>query len=231
MTVKKEESFGKQIIDYYATLNKPAVANANVSEAMKALELTEDDIISEVAEAFEEVLERLGIDTKADHNTEGTSKRVAKMFVKEVYSGRYAEVPSMTTFPNIKNVKDMFTLGPIRVQSACSHHLVPIVGEAWIGIIPKDKVLGISKYHRIVEHVMRRPQIQEESAEQVVELIQDLTGAEDVAFVVRAQHMCMTWRGVNAPADSNMVSTVLRGKFKNSTVRAEFFNTIKGQGF
>lgn len=223
--------YGQQLITASRINSKPALANSNISEVMKDLGISQDDLVGEVAEAFAQVLVCLGIDTENDHNTEGTAKRVAKMFVKEVYKGRYTEQPEMTAFPNAKNVKDMFTLGPIRVQSACSHHLVPIVGEAWVGIIPNDKVLGISKYHRIVDHIMRRPQIQEESAEQVADMIQELTEAEDVAFVVRAQHMCMTWRGVNAPQESSMVSTVLRGKFKDSTVRAEFFNTIKGQGF
>lgn len=224
--------YGQQIIEASQKFNStPALANANVSKVMQELNITQDDLIGEVAEAFANVLVCLGIDTENDHNTQGTAKRVAKMFVNEVYKGRYTEAPEMTTFPNAKNVKDMFTLGPIRVQSACSHHLVPIVGEAWVGIIPNDKVLGISKYHRIVDHIMRRPQIQEESAEQVADMIQDLTGALDVAFVVRAQHMCMTWRGVNAPMESSMVSTVLRGKFKEAKVKAEFLSTIKGQGF
>lgn len=231
MPTTKVRSFGQLIIDKGRETSNPALANENVAEVMSDLGITVDDMLPEVAAAFSEVLTTLGIDTENDHNTQGTAKRVAKMFLKEVYKGRYCEQPTMTAFPNAKNVSDMFTLGPIRVQSACSHHLVPIVGEAWVGIIPKDRVLGISKYHRIVDHIMRRPQIQEESAEQVADMIQELTKAADIAVVVRAQHMCMTWRGVNAPAESNMVSTVLRGKFKDSTVRAEFFNTIKGQGF
>ena len=163
-------SFGKLIIEKGRELDKPAVANENVAEIMAELGITTSDMQPEVSKAFAKVLECLGIDTKNDHNTEGTADRVAKMFLKEVYKGRYCNQPEMTVFPNAKGVSDMFTLGPIRVQSACSHHLVPIVGEAWVGIIPKDKVLGISKYHRIVDHVMRRPQIQEESAEQVADI-------------------------------------------------------------
>ena len=222
---------GEKLIELARAAGTPAVANAALNELIVANDIDIIKLEAQVAEAFAGVLTNLGIDTENDHNTQGTAARVAKMYVREVFKGRYLPPPTITAFPNVKGVKDMFTLGPIQVRSACSHHMVPIIGHAWVGIIPGEEVMGISKYHRIVDHVMSRPQIQEEAVELIVEQIQDLCKTENVAVAVRATHMCMTWRGVNADQNSTMVSSSLHGDFLKPAVRSEFFNIIKGQNF
>lgn len=152
------------------------------------------------------------IDTANDHNTKETARRVAKMYVDEVFKGRYHPMPKVTDFPNAKELDEIYTL-PITVRSACSHHFVPIVGQAWIGIVPSDRVIGISKFNRIVDWVMSRPHIQEEAAIMVADTIEDLIKPKGLAFVIKAQHMCMTWRGVKEP-ETKMVNSIVRGSFR-----------------
>lgn len=202
----------------------PFTANDNISEV-----LTDEDrkfIQAEVEERVQEMLEALVIDTENDHNTKETAKRVAKMFIKEVYRGRYDPIPKVTDFPNAKDLDQIYTIGPISIRSACSHHLVPIVGHCWIGVLPSDRVIGISKFVRLAEWIMARPQIQEESTVQLADLIEGLIKPKGIAVVVEAQHMCMTWRGVRE-AGTKMTTSVMRGVFReDSKAREEFLKLI-----
>jgi GTP cyclohydrolase I len=167
------------------------------------------------------------IDIDNDHNTQETAKRVAKMYIREVFKGRYQPVPSFKTFPNVKALDELYTTGPITIRSACSHHLVPIVGKCWIGVIPKDRLFGLSKFNRVVEWLASRPQIQEELAVQIADFLENELEPVGLAVVIKATHLCMTWRGVREEMASTMNTSVMRGKMLSvPSARAEFFQLI-----
>jgi len=204
-------------------------ANDNISEYLNDYDLKE--IESNVQAAIINLLDALIIDTENDHNTKETAKRVAKMYVQEVFKGRYLPPPKITDFPNAKNLDQIYTIGPISVRSACSHHLVPIIGQAWIGVIPSDRVIGISKFNRLTDWVMSRPQIQEESTVQLADEIEKRIKPKALAVIVKSTHMCMTWRGVK-DNNSSMTTSVMRGLFRNdAAAKEEFLAIIKGQGY
>ena len=178
----------------------------------------------EVETKFRDVLKALVIDTSSDHNTQDTARRVAKMFVTEVFRGRYAPMPPVTEFPNISRLNELMIIGPVKVRSACSHHLCPIMGQVWVGVMPNENsaLIGLSKYARLVEWVMARPQIQEEAVIQLADLLQDKMQPDGLAIVMSADHFCMQWRGVK-DVDSKMVNSVMRGSFlKDPNLRREF---------
>ena len=185
----------------------------------------------EVEGATVRLLEALRIDWKNDPNTRETPARVARMLVDETQRGRFHHPPKLTTFPNTRALDELYTVGPIAVRSTCSHHLVPIIGAAWVGVIPGDTLIGLSKFHRLTEWVMARPQIQEEAAVQLADEIERLIRPQGLAVVVKAEHLCMTWRGVR-DAGSKMVTSIMRGCLRdNAAARAEFMEAIKGQGY
>ena len=202
----------------------PYFANDNIAEFIKDGEL--DLLQQELEGKIADVLDCLLIDRVNDHNTNDTAKRVAKMYLREIFKGRYTEQPAITDFPNAKDLDQIYTIGPITVRSSCSHHLVPIVGKAWIGVLPSDRVIGISKFVRLCEWVMARPQIQEESTVQLADLIDGLIKPKALAVIVEATHLCMTHRGVKE-TDVAMTTSVMRGAFrKDASARAEFFKLI-----
>ena len=202
-------------------------ANDNISSFIKPGEL--EQLIDEVSEKMQAVLESLVIDTQSDHNTKNTSQRVAKMFVKEVFNGRYVDQPTLTKFPNVSKLNELMIIGPITVRSACSHHLCPIMGRIWIGVLPsKDSALiGLSKYSRLTEWVMCRPQIQEEAVVELADMLEKKIKPIGVAIVMDADHFCMQWRGVK-DRDSKMVNSVMRGAFlKDPNLRREFLSLLE----
>jgi GTP cyclohydrolase I len=197
-------------------------ANDNISEFIEPGEL--EALLDEVKGKMQGVLDSLVIDTDSDHNTADTAKRVAKMYVQEVFKGRYISAPPITEFPNAEHLNELMIVGPITVRSACSHHFCPVIGKIWIGVLPNEhtNVIGLSKYARLAEWVMARPQIQEEAVVQLVDLIQEKTQPDGLALVMQASHYCMGWRGVK-DMDSRMINSVMRGAFlKNATLRREF---------
>lgn len=201
-------------------------ANDNISAFLKPGEL--DMLVDEVTHKMQGVLESLVIDTKNDHNTKNTSRRVAKMFVNEVFSGRYIEPPTLTKFPNVSELNELMIIGPITVRSACSHHLCPIMGRVWIGVLPSkaSELIGLSKYSRLTEWVMCRPQIQEEAVVELANMLETKIKPIGLAIVMDADHFCMQWRGVK-DRDSKMVNSVMRGAFlKDSSLRREFLSLI-----
>ncbi len=201
-------------------------ANDNISAFLKPGEL--DALVDEVANKMQGVLESLVIDTKNDHNTKNTRRRVAKMFINEVFSGRYMEQPSLTKFPNVSALNELMIIGPITVRSACSHHLCPIMGRVWIGVLPSkaSALIGLSKYSRLTEWVMCRPQIQEEAVVELADMLENKIKPIGLAIVMDADHFCMQWRGVK-DRDSKMVNSVMRGAFlKDSSLRREFLSLI-----
>jgi len=204
-------------------------ANDNIHAHLEPGDLANIQLGAE--QAIGQLLAALAIDTENDHNTRETAARVAKMYVQEVFCGRYAAPPKVTDFPNDKHLDELYTLGPIAVRSACSHHLVPITGHAWVGVIPGDRVIGISKFNRLVRHVLSRPQIQEEAVVMVADEIERLIKPLGFAIVIRATHMCMTWRGVRE-SDTSMTTSVMRGLLREDPkARSEFMQLIAGQGY
>ncbi len=201
-------------------------ANDNIADYIEPGEL--DALLDEVAAKMEGVLDSLVIDTVRDHNTADTARRVAKMYVNEVFRGRYVKAPSITEFPNAEHLNELMIVGPITVRSACSHHFCPVIGKVWIGVLPNEhtNVIGLSKYARLAEWVMGRPQIQEEAVVQLADLIMDKTQPDGLAIVMEASHYCMAWRGVK-DMDSKMINSVMRGVFlKDSALRREFLSLI-----
>ncbi|HYN04813.1 MAG TPA: GTP cyclohydrolase I, partial [Vicinamibacteria bacterium] len=163
-----------------------------------------------------------------DHNTRDTARRVAKMYLMEVFAGRYGKQPPVTEFPNVGRLNELMIVGPIKVRSACSHHLCPIIGRVWVGVMPNEHsaLIGLSKYARLVEWVMTRPQIQEEAITQLAELLQDKMQPDGLAIVMVADHYCMQWRGVK-DMDSKMTNSIMRGSFlKNPDLRREFLSLL-----
>jgi GTP cyclohydrolase I len=196
-------------------------ANDNISEYINEGEL--ELLQEEVKDKFQDVLETLCIDTQHDHNTNETAKRIAKMYVQEIFGGRFKPQPKVTAFPNM-GYKSMYTSGPISVRSTCAHHFQNIVGKCWIGIIPEDQVIGLSKFNRIVHHIAERPQIQEEMTTHIAEELKKFAKTPHVAVVVKAEHHCMTHRGVREH-ESDMTTAVMLGAFLDeSAVKQEFYN-------
>jgi GTP cyclohydrolase I len=201
-------------------------ANDNISEFIEPGELQK--LLDEVTGKMEGVLDSLVIDTENDHNTSDTARRVAKMYVNEVFRGRYVKGPEITEFPNAEHLNELMIVGPITVRSACSHHFCPVIGRIWIGVMPNEhtNVIGLSKYARLAEWIMGRPQIQEEAVVQLADLIQRKTQPDGLAIVMEASHYCMAWRGVK-DMDSKMINSVMRGVFlKDANLRREFLSLI-----
>ncbi len=204
-------------------------ANDNISEFIEPGEL--EQLLDEVETKMQGVLESMVIDTANDHNTKATARRVAKMYLKEVFAGRYHAQPTITEFPNAKHLSELMIVGPITVRSACSHHLCPVMGKIWIGVMPNKNtnVIGLSKYARLVDWIMGRPQIQEEAIIQLADLIMEKTRPDGLAVVMECSHFCMSWRGVRE-TDSKMLNSVMRGAFLNDpTLRREFLSLIPGR--
>ena len=204
-------------------------ANDNIAEFIQPGEL--EKLLDEVEVKMQGVLDSLVIHTEGDHNTQATARRVAKMYLNEVFKGRYVEQPPITEFPNAEHLNELMIVGPLTVRSACSHHFCPVIGKIWIGIMPNEhtNVIGLSKYARLVDWVMGRPQIQEEAVVQLADLIMEKTQPDGLAIVMEASHFCMSWRGVRE-MDSKMLNSVMRGVFlTNSTLRREFLALIPGR--
>jgi GTP cyclohydrolase I len=201
-------------------------ANDNISAYIEDGEL--DALRLEVAGKVDEVLRALVIDTDGDHNTQDTARRVAKMYLMEVFAGRYLAEPAVTEFPNVKRLNELMIVGPVTVRSACSHHFCPIMGRLWIGLMPNEhsNLIGLSKYSRLAEWVMSRPQIQEEAITQMADLLMDKVRPDGLAVVMEADHFCMHWRGVKDD-ETMMVNSVMRGSFlKDHTLRSEFLSLL-----
>lgn len=201
-------------------------ANENIASAIGPGEM--DELLEEVAGKMKSVLESLVIDVENDHNTQDSARRVAKMYLNEVFNGRYAPPPPVTEFPNAAGLNELMIVGPIAVRSACSHHLCPILGRIWIGVMPNQhsNLIGLSKYSRLTNWVMSRPQIQEEAITQLADLLLEKVKPDGLAVVMEADHFCMQWRGVK-DSEAKMTNSVMRGSFlTDSSLRREFLSLI-----
>ena len=202
-------------------------ANDNIAAYLEPGEFAE--LLDEVGVRMQSVLESLVIDTSNDHNTQDTARRVARMYLHEVFGGRYTAEPVTTEFPNVAHLNELMIIGPITVRSACSHHFCPIMGKIWVGVMPNrhSNLIGLSKYARLANWVMSRPQIQEEAVVQLASLLQEKIKPDGLAVIMEAEHFCMHWRGVR-DNDALMVNSVMHGAFlKDAVLRREFLSLIK----
>jgi GTP cyclohydrolase IA len=226
MSMSADPSVSKRIRARLQQKKQRFHANDNISEFIEPGEL--DELTKEVASKMSEVLESLVIDVEHDHNTRETARRVAKMYVTEVFRGRFVPIPKITEFPNASHLNELMIMGPVTVRSACSHHLCPIMGRLWIGVMPNEQsnLIGLSKYSRLVEWIMTRPQIQEEAVIQLADILVNRVKPDGLAVVMEADHFCMHWRGVKDNA-SKMTNSVMRGVFlKDGALRREFLSLI-----
>jgi len=199
-------------------------ANDNIASYLRPGEL--EELRAEVAEAMQEVLRALVIDTDHDHNTEDTANRVSKMFIEEVFRGRFEEAPEVTSFPNVSRLNELMIVGPITVRSACSHHLCPVIGRVWIGVVPnaQSELIGLSKYARVADWVLSRPQIQEEAVVMLADELESRIRPDGLAVLIQADHLCLHWRGVK-DEQSQMTNVVMRGTFQiDADLRREFLS-------
>ena len=182
-------------------------------------------MIEAAAVKFAELFDILHIAHRDDHNTRDTPQRVARMYVEELLAGRFAGPPKITEFDNVEGFDGLIVTGPIEVRSTCAHHLMPIYGSAIIGVVPAagGRIIGLSKYDRVVHHFASRFQIQEELVKQIGQYLVDTTAPHGLAVRISAVHMCKTHRGVQASHQARMVSTVYYGMMKtDAAMKAEF---------
>ena len=203
-------------------------AGDNISDFITNKE--KDMLVDELTEKFEGVLQSLIIDTENDPNSQGTARRLAKMYVYEVMSGRYDESPNATAFPNDTEGKyEGMLVVRAELKSMCSHHHQPVSGVAYIGIIAGPKLIGLSKYSRIAQWCARRGTLQEELCMDIAREIESATGSKDVAVYIQATHGCCENRGIMAHSSLTQ-TTVLHGAFKSDpSVKKEFFDNVKLQ--
>lgn len=202
-------------------------AGDNISEVLQ--EGDKQALIDEATEKFEAVLDSLLIDRFNDPNSMDTGRRLAKMYINEIMSGRYDPAPNATAFPNAGDdaYKGMLVVRS-ELKSMCSHHHQPVSGVAYIGIIPGEKVIGLSKYTRIAQWCARRGTLQEELCNDIVKEIQKATDSENVAVYIQATHGCCENRGIGAHSSLTQ-TTILKGEFNNADVKKEFFDNVKLQ--
>lgn len=203
-------------------------AGDNISDFINESEKA--DLIVEVTEKFEAVLQSLVIDTENDPNSKGTAKRLAKMYITEIMSGRYDNAPDCTAFPNDSQDRyEGMLVVRSELKSMCSHHHQPVSGTAYIGILAAEKLIGLSKYTRIAQWCARRGTLQEELCNDIAKEISKAAGSGDVAVYLRMTHGCCENRGIMAH-DSSTTTTVLRGAFNSDAgTKKEFFDTLSLQ--
>lgn len=191
-----------------------------------AFDLTDAEKINKIETHFREIMLTLGLDLN-DDSLKGTPKRVAKMYVQEIFKGlNPANKPSVALFENKYKYNQMLVEKNITLYSNCEHHFVPIIGVAHVAYIAKDKVIGLSKLNRIVQYFAQRPQVQERLTIQIANELKALLGVEDVAVVIDARHLCVSSRGIK-DVNSSTVTAEYSGKFLDSNTRAEFLKYIE----
>jgi len=190
-----------------------------------AFDKTDDEKIAIIQEHFKAIMETLGLDLN-DDSLNGTPKRVAKMYVKEIFNGlNPANMPNMALFDNKYKYNEMLVEKNISFYSNCEHHFVPIVGKAHVAYISNGKVIGLSKLNRLVEYFAKRPQVQERLTVQIGKKLIEVLGTDDVAILIDAKHLCVSSRGVEDDTSST-VTAFYNGAFKNDQTKSEFLKYI-----
>ncbi len=203
------------------------LCNSSLDTPMRsdAFDMNDDEKIAKIQEHFTAIMETLGLDL-TDDSLSQTPKRVAKMYVKEIFSGlNPANKPSVTLFENKYGYNQMLVEKNISLYSMCEHHFVPIIGKAHVAYIANGKVIGLSKIHRMVKYYAKRPQVQERLTKQITEALKATLGIEDVAVAIDARHMCVECRGVE-DVTSSTITSALSGQFLNEPTRSEFLRFI-----
>ncbi len=209
-------------------LGEDHVQTSDVTPIRKdAFEKSDEEKISIIKKNIKEIMHTLGLDLN-DDSLIGTPSRVAKMFVKEIFSGLKPDLkPKSSTFENKYNYGEMLVEKNINVYSTCEHHLLPIVGKAHVAYISNSTVIGLSKINRIVEYYSKRPQVQERLTKQIVSELQEILQTKDIACVIDAKHLCVNSRGIK-DIDSSTVTSEFGGKFKyDKTIKDEFLKYIQ----
>ncbi len=191
-----------------------------------AFDISDEEKIARITDKFRDIMTIMGMDL-TDDSLKGTPKRVAKMFIKEIFRGLDpANKPAITLFENKFQYQEMLVERDIRVNSYCEHHFVPIVGKAHVAYISSGYVIGLSKMNRLVEYFSKRPQVQERLTVQIGEELKKVLHTADVAVIIEADHMCVSQRGVEDPGSST-VTSFYSGRFEDAAVRQELFHHIK----
>jgi len=221
-------SVSKKITDRIKAAGDRYWASDNISKHIQPSEHLQ--LIDEITEKFEGVLDSLVIDRHTDPNSQGTARRLAKMYINEIMSGRYDPMPNVTAFPNhVEDGYEGMLVVRSEIKSMCSHHHQPVSGVAYIGIIAADKLIGLSKYTRIAQWCARRGTLQEELCKDIAREIQKATGSNDVGVYIQATHGCCENRGIMAHSSLTQ-TTVLEGQFfTDAGTKKEFFDNIKLQ--
>lgn len=203
------------------------ISNGNIETPLKAnaFDMADADKIAIIQEHFEKIMDTLGLDLE-DDSLKGTPKRVAKMFVQEIFGGLHPDrKPSASTFENKYNYGEMLVEKNIVVYSTCEHHFLPIVGRAHVAYISKGRVIGLSKMNRIVDYFAKRPQVQERMTKQIVAALQEALGTDDVACVIDAKHLCVNSRGIR-DIESSTVTAEFGGSFQEEEKKRDFLDYI-----
>jgi GTP cyclohydrolase I len=224
MIMKIENLLKDRIDDYDADDHFSATVETPIRE--DAFDLSDNEKMARIEKDVANILDTLGMDM-TDDSLSGTPRRVAKMFVQEIFGGLNPKnLPKLSTFENKYEYGQMLVEKNITLYSTCEHHLLPIVGKAHIAYISKGNVIGLSKMNRIVDYYARRPQVQERLTRQIVQALQSALGTKDVACVIDAQHLCVTSRGIR-DVDSSTVTSEFGGSFNNLEVKQEFLDYIR----
>ena len=223
-----DKTISERILERIQSSNTRYWAGDNISEYILDSERVE--LVDELTTKFEGVLDSLLIDRHNDPNSQGTARRLAKMYLYEIMAGRYDPAPDATAFPNDSEDRyEGMLVVRSELRSMCSHHHQPVAGVAYIGIIAAQKLIGLSKYTRIAQWCARRGTLQEELANDIAREIMKATGSENVAVYIQATHGCCENRGIMAHSSLTQ-TTVLRGAFKKDAgTKKEFMDNIKLQ--
>ena len=223
-----EKTISERILERIQAKNARYWAGDNIADYI--LDSERSELVDELTGKFEGVLDSLLIDRHTDPNSQGTARRLAKMYLYEIMAGRYDPAPDATAFPNDSEDRyEGMLVVRSELRSMCSHHHQPVAGVAYIGIIAAQKLIGLSKYTRIAQWCSRRGTLQEELANDIAREIMKATGSENVAVYIQATHGCCENRGIMAHSSLTQ-TTVLKGAFKeDGNTKKEFFDNIKLQ--
>lgn len=218
--------FNNNLEEFESLGNNHIGTSTNTPMRNDAFKLSKEEKIEIIQDDIRHIMETLGLDL-SDDSLNGTPHRVAKMFVKEIFSGLSPEKrPNASTFENKYKYGEMLVEKNITVYSTCEHHLLPIVGKAHVAYISNGTVIGLSKMNRIVDYFAKRPQVQERLTIQIVEELKEVLKTEDVACVIDAKHLCVNSRGIR-DVDSSTVTSEFGGKFKEKETKREFLDYIQ----
>lgn len=216
----------EKTIEFYEEIGDEHISTSIDTPMRKdAFDLSDEEKIEKIQEHFHEIMDTMGLDL-TDDSLKGTPYRVAKMFVKEIFSGlNPANKPKVALFENKYRYDQMLIEKNILVQSTCEHHFLPIYGHAHVAYISNGSVIGLSKINRIVQYYAKRPQVQERLTMQILKDLKESLGTEDVAVYIDAKHMCVSSRGIK-DIGSSTITTAYGGKFENENTRKEFLAAI-----